>query len=167
MATDVLLLVDGAVEIPLRLGFADLVGLPADDQIADVSRFHPGRKGDGVDLLALLRLARPLPDADHLTLHADRDDFHASIPLAEILPRGMVVYRLGDLPLDPSQGGPIRFLIRDPATCHSADLDDCANVKYLSRIELSVGPGRDNRPDDDAQHAALHAAEGPHPSDRV
>jgi hypothetical protein len=50
----------------------------------------------------------------------------------------------------------IRFLIRDPSACHTSELDDCANVKYLSRIELSVRKGRDTRPADEGQHAALH-----------
>lgn len=153
------LLVDGAVENPLRLGFDDLAAFPAGDQIADVAPFHPGRKGHGVDLGALLRRARPRAEARFLTLHADRDDFHVSIPLDEIRGRGMIVYRLGDGPLDPAQGGPIRFLVRDPASCHSAELDECANVKYLSRIELTTGRGHDNRPADDEAHAALHARE--------
>jgi DMSO/TMAO reductase YedYZ molybdopterin-dependent catalytic subunit len=151
------LVVDGSVENPLRLGFDDLSALPPAEQIPDVSPFHPGRKGHGVDLGALLRRARPRPEARFLTLHADRDDFHVSIALDAIRDRGMIVYRLGDGPLDPAQGGPIRFLVRDPASCHTAELDECANVKYLSRIELTTGRGRDNRPEDDAAHAALHA----------
>ncbi len=150
------LLVDGAVEHSLRLSFRDLSAIPDESQIHDVASFHPGKKGQAVDLRALLTLALPLPAANYLTLHADRDDFHVSIPLEEIRDRGMVVYRLGDSSLSLDQGGPIRFLIRDPASCHSAELDDCANVKYLSRIELTVKRGRDNRPEDDAAHAELH-----------
>jgi DMSO/TMAO reductase YedYZ molybdopterin-dependent catalytic subunit len=152
-----LLIVDGAVTHELRLGFDQLASMPADDQIADVSTVHPGRKGSAVDLRALLRLAQPNPDANYLTLHADRDDFHVSIPLAEIFDRGLIVYRVGSSPLGTDQGGPIRFLIRDPATCHSAELDDCANVKYLSRLELTVKKGRDTRPEDEKSHADLHA----------
>jgi DMSO/TMAO reductase YedYZ molybdopterin-dependent catalytic subunit len=154
MPPEPVLVVDGAVANPLRLGFDDLATLP--DQIRDVSAHHPGREGHGVDLAALLRLAEPEPGARFLTLHADRDDFHVSIALDAIRDRGMVVYRVGDGPLDPSRGGPIRFLIRDPASCHTAELDDCANVKYLSRIELTTGRGRDTRPEDEASHAALH-----------
>ena len=153
------LLVDGAVARPLRLGFADLAAMPEGDQIPDVARFHPGRDGDGVSLRSLLDRAGIDRAATHLTLHADRDDFHASIPLAEVADRGMVVYRSGGGPLPKERGGPIRFLIRDPSTCRSADLDDCANVKYLSRIELTIGKGRDSRPLDDAEHEALHAGE--------
>ncbi len=79
-----------------------------------------------------------VPEANYLTLHADRDDFHVSIPLQAVRGEGIVVYRLGEGPLGPKQGGPIRFLIRDPSACHTGELDDCANVKYLSRIELTT-----------------------------
>ena len=54
------------------------------------------------------------------------------------------------------QGGPFRFLIRDPAACHTDELDDCANVKFLNRIELSVRRGRDTRPQNEEEHARLH-----------
>src|SRR5438309_1917648 len=106
-------------------------------------------------------LARPAPEANYLTLHAERDDFHVSVPLQAVRGEAVVVYRVGEEPLPQQQGGPIRFLIRDPAACHTDELDDCANVKYLSRIELSVRRGRDTRPADDAAHAALHAAQAP------
>ena len=49
--------------------------------------------------------------------------------------------------LGVEHGGPIRLIIRDPSACHTGELDDCANVKYLSRIELTERRGRDTRPD--------------------
>src|SRR3954451_15316736 len=119
MEDPVLLKVDGLVEHPLDLRFEDLAGLPAESQVPDVSRFQPSRRGDGVALEALLERARPRPEANYLTLHADRDDFHVSIPLRAVRGEGIVVYRLGDAPLGPEQGGPVRFLIRDPAACHT------------------------------------------------
>ncbi|MDR3638746.1 MAG: molybdopterin-dependent oxidoreductase [Isosphaeraceae bacterium] len=154
-----LLKVYGAVEQPLDLTFEELGRWPATAQIADVSRFHPKRAGDGVTLDAILAQARPKPEADFVTLHADRDNFHVSVPLAAVRAEGIVVYKLGDARLGPEHGGPVRFLIRDPAACHSQELDDCANVKYLSRIEVTVGRGRDTRPADEAAHAALHASQ--------
>jgi DMSO/TMAO reductase YedYZ molybdopterin-dependent catalytic subunit len=157
MDEPVLLRIDGAVDQPLALSYNDLRAMPEADQIPDISRFHPSRSGDGVALDSLLRLARPTGDANYLTLHANRDDFHVSVPLRAVRSEAIVVYRLGDRPLAPEQGGPIRFIIRDPAACHTDELDDCANVKYLDRIELSVRRGRDTRPVDDAAHAALHA----------
>jgi DMSO/TMAO reductase YedYZ molybdopterin-dependent catalytic subunit len=156
MDEHVLLKVEGLVEQPLELAFEDLARFPAQLQVADVSRFQPKRQGDGVTLEAILHQARPRPEANYLTLHADRDDFHVSIPLEAVRGEAIVVYKLGDRRLGPDQGGPIRFLIRDPAACHTDELDDCANVKYLSRIELSFRRGRDTRPTTEAEHARLH-----------
>jgi DMSO/TMAO reductase YedYZ molybdopterin-dependent catalytic subunit len=153
-----LLVVDGAVEQPLEFRFEDLKALPDPHQVPDVSRFHPKRQGDGVALEAILERVRPRPEANYLTLHADHDDFHVSVPLQAIRAEGIVVYHLGGTPLGTDQGGPVRFLIRDPAACHTEELDDCANVKYLSRIELTVRKGRDTRPTTDDEHARLHAA---------
>lgn len=151
--------IDGAVGYPLDLTFADFEALPEASRVHDVSRFHPSRKGDAVTLEALLERALPRPDANYLTLHADRDDFHVSIPLVAVRAEAVVVYKLGSRGLDVSDGGPFRFLIKDPSACHTSELDDCANVKYLSRIELTIRRGRDTRPADDAAHASLHAQE--------
>jgi DMSO/TMAO reductase YedYZ molybdopterin-dependent catalytic subunit len=159
MSEPFLLRVDGAVEAPLDLRYEDLDAFPETDRVADVSRFHPKRRGDGVTLEAILGRVRPRPEANYLTLHADRDDFHVSVPLGAVRGEGVVVYRDGKTPLGPDQGGPVRFLIKDPTACHTSELDDCANVKYLSRIELSVRRGRDTRPADEAAHAALHAGQ--------
>ncbi len=131
MSDEMILRIDGNVERPLRLTFADLAGFPESAQVRDVSRFHSTRKGDGVSFDALLERAGVLPTANYLTLHADRDDFHVSVPLEPLRGQGIVVYRLGPGPLGLEHGGPIRFLIRDPAACHTDQLDECANVKYL------------------------------------
>lgn len=156
LVAEPLLIVDGEVERPLSLGFVDLLAFPQDDQVEDVSRFHAGRSGDAVTFAAILRTASPRSDANYVTLHADRDDFHVSVPLADLRDQGLVVYRSGARGLNPDRGGPIRFLIRDPKACRSSELDECANVKYLSRIELTIRKGRDTRPVDDEAHAALH-----------
>ncbi len=161
MNDTVILKVDGLVERPLALVFSDLLAYPADAQVVDVSRYQPARRGDGVTLNALLEQARPRPEANYLTLHADRDDFHVSIPLGAVRDESIVVYKQGTTPLGLEHGGPVRFLIKNPAACHTDELDDCANVKYLSRIELSIRRGRDTRPADEAAHAALHAAQNP------
>jgi DMSO/TMAO reductase YedYZ molybdopterin-dependent catalytic subunit len=108
---------------------------------------------------ALLRLAGPHPDANYVTLHADRDDFHVSVPLEPVRAEGIVVYKLEGRPLGPENHGPTRFLVRDPSACHTGELDDCANVKYLARIELTVRRGRDTRPTTEAEHEALHERE--------
>jgi DMSO/TMAO reductase YedYZ molybdopterin-dependent catalytic subunit len=155
----VILTVDGRVERPLRLTFANLEELPDAAKVPDVSRFHPTRKGDGVTLDVVLARAGVLPSANYLTLHADKDDFHVSVPLEPLRGQGIIVYRLGSDRLGVEHGGPIRFLIRDPAACHTDQLDECANVKYLSRIELTERRGRDTRPADEKAHEALHEAQ--------
>jgi DMSO/TMAO reductase YedYZ molybdopterin-dependent catalytic subunit len=151
--------IDGAVESPIDLGFDDFERMADECRVEDVSRFHPSRQGDGVSLEAVLSLVRPREEANYLTLHAERDDFHVSVPLQAVRGEGVIVYKLGGKALGTEHGGPVRFLIRDPSACHTSELDDCANVKYLSRIELSVKRGRDTRPEDQAAHAALHDAQ--------
>jgi len=161
--SDVVLTIEGAVEQPLKLTYADLEAFPAQSQVHDVSRFHPKRRGDGVTLDAVLDRAGVRSDAKYVTLHADRDDFHVSVPLELIRPEGIVVFRLGSDRLGLEDGGPIRLLIRDPSVCHTGELDDCANVKYLTRIELTGRRGRDTRPTTEADHAALHEAQSDKP----
>lgn len=154
---DAALIVDGLVEAPLSLKFADFAAFPDSEQVADVSRFASGKAGDAVTLESVLALARPLPEANHLTLHASRDDFHVSVPLADIRAVGLLVYRLADAPLEVKKGGPFRLVLKDFTACKTSELDDCANVKFLDRIELSQRKGRDTRPLTAEEHAALHA----------
>jgi DMSO/TMAO reductase YedYZ molybdopterin-dependent catalytic subunit len=153
---DQLLTIDGEVEQPLKLAFDDLAAFPEADQVRDVSRFHPQRPGNGVTLNALLARVRPKVSATYLTLHASKDNFAASVPLDAMRGEGIVVYELDGRPLPVERGGPVRFMIRDPAACHTDELDDCANVKFVDRIELTAGKGRDTRPEDEQEHAALH-----------
>jgi len=154
-----ILTVDGLVETPLKLTFEDLAAFDEADQVADVSRFAGKKQGDAVTLASVLKRVVPKSQANYLTLHASRDDFHVSIPLEAVKAEGLVVYKLSDEPLGVKQGGPFRFLIRDFAACHSAELDDCANVKFLDRMELTHRKGQDTRPTSDAEHEALHAKE--------
>src|SRR5690348_16145896 len=111
--TQIVLRIDGEVQHPLELTLDDLAACPASDQVVDVSRFHPTRKGDGVTLESLLEQAAPNSRATYLTLHATADAFHASVPLAEVRGEGILVYRLDGAPLPAKNGGPIRFLIRN------------------------------------------------------
>ncbi|MDA1016290.1 MAG: molybdopterin-dependent oxidoreductase [Planctomycetota bacterium] len=154
-----MLRIDGEVEEVIEFSFEELAAFPADVQVLDVGRFNPKRPGDGITLDGLLDRVRPKSTATYLTLHATADDFAASIPLAAVRAEGIVVYRLNGQPLPLEKGGPVRFLIPDPAACHTDELDDCANVKFVDRIELTAGRGRDTRPDDEDEHEELHRRE--------
>lgn len=156
MTQPVTLRVDGLVAAPQTLTFDDLRAFPETEQVRDVSRFHAKRPGDGVTLRSLLDRVRPTAEATYVTLHATRDDFAASVPLAAVVDESVLVYQLDGGPYPEAKGGPFRFLIKNPAACHTDELDDCANVKFVDRIELTAGRGRDTRPHDEQQHEALH-----------
>jgi len=151
-----LLAVHGDVARPLSLTYDDLAALSADAQVADISRLDAKRKGDAVKLDAVLKLAGVKPSARYLTLHSSTDDFHASIPLEVVRERGLLVYRLEGEPLPVKAGGPFRFFIPDFAACHTQEVDECANVKFVDLIELSQERGQDNRPSEEEEHAKLH-----------
>lgn len=154
-----MLAITGAVESPRTFSFADLAAIGAEHQVMDVSRLAPGRKGDAVKLAGILELVRPKSDAQWLGLHAASDDFHASIPLDAVADKALVIYRSDGQPLPAKAGGPVRFFIPDFAACHTHEIDECANVKFVDRIELTAEKGFDNRPHDAGAHAALHAKE--------
>jgi 2-dehydropantoate 2-reductase len=151
----------GEVERPLDLTFNDLAAMEAASQVPDVSTLVPGRQGDAVTLAGILRMAVPKPTARYLGLHAACDNFHASIPLDAVVEKGLVIYRLDGQPLPEAKGGPTRFFIPDLAACHTHEIDECANVKFVDQVELTAEKGFDNRPHDDAAHEALHAKETP------
>jgi 2-dehydropantoate 2-reductase len=134
-----LLIIEGLVQNPLSLTLAQLSNYPAEVQITDVSQIVPKREGQALRLNALLAAAHPLPEAKYITLHSADGSFSASIALAEIQDRALLVYQKDGKVLPDSLGGPIRFLI--------PQFDDpCANVRGLGRIELAATPGRDTRP---------------------
>lgn len=140
------IIVDGAVRQPRTFTRTALTALPAEARIADVSSVAPRRQGEAVRLADLLDETRPEDSATHVTLHSV-DGFSASIPVAEVRESGLIIFQLKGQPLPDSAGGPYRFLIPDAAACRTAELDACANVKALARIELTNGKGRDTRYD--------------------
>jgi DMSO/TMAO reductase YedYZ molybdopterin-dependent catalytic subunit len=154
-----MLTITGLAESPRSLTFADLAAIPPEHQVIDVSQLVPGRKGDAVKLRGILELVRPASDAKWLGLHAAKDDFHASIPLEAVADKGLVIYRLDGQPLPEKAGGPVRFFLPDFAACHTHEIDECANVKFVDTLELTAAKGFDNRPHDGDEHAELHANE--------
>ncbi|MDE2838832.1 MAG: molybdopterin-dependent oxidoreductase [Chloroflexota bacterium] len=148
--------VSGLVEHPLELSHADLAALPG--QVADVSTLAPGREGAAVRFTSVLEAASAQAGVEFLTLEAD-GGFAASIPLAAVADQALLLYALEGEPLPKEKGGPVRFLIPDPAACGTAEVDTCANVKFLNSIHLGAELGRDVRPSTLRAHEALHEAE--------
>lgn len=148
--------VTGLVQRELELGYDALAALPG--QVEDVSALAPGREGGAVRFSSVLEAVGAQSGAAFVTLEAE-GDFAASVPLDAIADQALILYALGDGPLPEEKGGPVRFLIPDPAACGTAEIDTCANVKFLRSIELSAERGRDVRPSTLRAHAALHEAE--------
>lgn len=142
---DTNLTIDGEVATPVSLSRVEIAASAGDRLIDDVSTLEPRRQGRAVRLDALLSLVDPSSAATHLTLHASIDDFAASIPLDAVQDRGVVVFEIDGEALESKHGGPYRFLIANAAECKTDELDACANVKFLDRIELTAGKGRDTR----------------------
>lgn len=159
MSQNILLKIDGEVETPTQLTFDDLAAIHPSRQVVDVSRIDPKRQGDAVQLAGLLALVGVKPTAKYLGLHAAKDNFHASIPLDAVREKAIVIYRLAGEPLPQKAGGPVRFYIPDFAACHTSEIDECANVKFVDHMELTARMGFDNRPHDAQEHEALHEKE--------
>ena len=101
--------------------------------------------------------ARAIAGADPRTVYVSEKPVSAGTSLADaVRDRALVIYELNGEPLPEKSGGPFRFLIPDHTACHTSEVDECANVKYIDRIELSAERGQDNRPKDDDEHAKLH-----------
>jgi DMSO/TMAO reductase YedYZ molybdopterin-dependent catalytic subunit len=126
--------IEGRVRQPRELSFDDLAALPG--QIDDVGTLAPGRKGGAVRLGAVLDAAVPEADATAVTLESTDGAFSQEAPLAA-LREAVVIYRLGEEPLPPEEGGPVRFLIPNLEECLSEGVDRCTNVKRLGRIRVA------------------------------
>lgn len=124
--TAALLTVEG-LPGPMVFTYADLQRIP--DQIDDVGRMIPGRRGSAVSVASLLSGAVSGRCEDEVVFHSAEEGFFARVSLAAAVENGILVYRIGGHPLPERLGGPIRLLI--PETD-----DRCANVKNVVRIEI-------------------------------
>ncbi|HYZ89216.1 MAG TPA: sulfite oxidase-like oxidoreductase [Myxococcales bacterium] len=126
------LLVDGAVEQPVRLSWKDFEALP---QVNDVSDFHcvtTWSKLDvpweGVQLSTVIALARPIAEASHVLFYA-YDGYTTNLPLEEALKDDvLLVHTAEGKPLPVEHGGPVRVI--------TPQLYAWKGAKWVRRIEL-------------------------------
>ncbi len=124
-----ILRIEGRVAAPIDLGYPDFQELP--DQIPDVGRIVPERRGIGVWARTLLERTAVQPGATHVLFHAGEDGFFARVSIADVTEKGFLIYQIDGQPLPASLGGPLRLLI--------PGIDDrCANVKNVTRMELTT-----------------------------
>lgn len=126
------LVVDGAVEAPLELSYAELLALPQAEEQADFHCVTGWSILDlafrGVRLETVLALARPAANATHLMAHA-HDGYSTNLPLEEALkPDVLLVHTVEGAPLTRDHGGPVRIVV--------PQLYAWKGAKWLSRIEL-------------------------------
>ena len=112
-----------APQVSRTLDFENFATLP--NQIGDVSTLVPDRQGQGVWMREVLD---DTADADAI-FYADADRFSATVDLALVRERGLLIYGLEGQPLPASYGGPLRLIIPG----HD---DRCANVKGVARVEI-------------------------------
>jgi len=126
------LIVDGAVEEPLKLSWKAFMDLP---QIEDTSDFHcvttwskmdvPWR---GVQLSTLLALARPKEGTSHL-IATGYDGYTTNVPLEEALKDDVLLAHTAEgTPLSVEHGGPLRMV--------TPQLYAWKGAKWIHRIEL-------------------------------
>ncbi len=126
------LTVDGAVQEPFTLDFAQLTAEPQVDWHGDVhcvtrwSKF--GMDWRGVEVTRLLQRARPLPQAAFL-LAESVGGYTTNLPLSDVTEHpALVAFAADGTPLEPEHGGPVRLFVPHLYLWKSA--------KWLSRLQV-------------------------------
>ena len=127
------LTIDGLVERPLTLDYAQLRSLPRAEQVSD---FHcvtgwsvKHVRWGGVRFRDLLAAARPQPGAGSLTSTSAEKPYVDSLSLRQAeLADAMLAYELDEKPLSRAHGAPVRVVI--------PEMYGYKNVKWVERITL-------------------------------
>ncbi len=128
------LVVDGEVEAPKTLGFADLLALP---QVESVSDFHCvegwsvlAQRWGGVAFGTIQEMVKPKPSAAFALLEC-ADGYTTSLPLSEMQGGDVLLaHRLNGENLSQPLGGPVRLVAPQKYAYKSA--------MWLTRITLSA-----------------------------
>jgi DMSO/TMAO reductase YedYZ molybdopterin-dependent catalytic subunit len=107
--------VTGLVDQPLSLTWDDLQALPRRETLCDIhcvtrwSRYD--NAFEGVPVQSLLQMARVLPSAQYVLVHAEQD-YTTNLPLADLdRPENLLALRHNGEALTPEHGGPVRLLV--------------------------------------------------------
>ncbi len=129
--------IDGLVDEPMNLSFADLLKLERQDQVTDFHCVEGWSVHDvpwnGVHLSSLLDRVGAQSGATHLTFHSSGDVYTESLPMDEALePRTLLAYGVGCHTLPLEHGFPLRVVMPRKLGYKSA--------KYVDRIEVTDEP---------------------------
>ena len=108
--------IDGLVETPQELTYAQLRGLPRAEQVSDFRCVTgwgvDGVRWAGVRFADLLAAARPLPAAKGLTFVSAEDPYVDTLTLPQALARdAMLAYDMDRRPLTRAHGAPARVVM--------------------------------------------------------
>jgi len=125
--------IDGAVERPLSLTWAELLALTQTDVVADFHCVTTWSRLDnrwgGILLQDLLALARPTPKAAFLIAHS-LDGYSTNLPLPVALDDDVLVaHHWEGQPLTAEHGGPLRLVVPKRWAWKSA--------KWVNRLTLT------------------------------
>ena len=127
------LTVEGLVERPLRLTYAEILALPQSELVADIhcvtSWSHFGMRLQGVPLAVVLDRAVPKPEARFVRFEAYSPRLHdTSLPLELALEDTWLIHSRDGEPLTPEHGWPLRTVTPSRYFYKS--------LKWVHRIEL-------------------------------
>jgi DMSO/TMAO reductase YedYZ molybdopterin-dependent catalytic subunit len=135
------LTVDGLVETPVELTFAELLALKRQDQVTDFHCVEGWSVWDvpwnGVHISTLLERVKPLSGATHVTFHcveaANGKKYDESLPLdVGLEAKTLLAYGADDLALPLRHGFPLRCVI--------PRLHGYKGAKTIERVELTDKP---------------------------
>jgi DMSO/TMAO reductase YedYZ molybdopterin-dependent catalytic subunit len=107
--------VTGLVESPLSLTWGELAGFPRQETVCDIHCVTKWSRYDnaftGVPVQAILRRARPRPEATHVLVTAE-PDYTTNLPLVDLdREENLLATHHSGEPLAAEHGGPIRLLV--------------------------------------------------------
>lgn len=128
--------IEGLVENPVTIEFADLLRLLQSDQVHDymcVTGWRVERcRWQGPLLSTLLDLARPMPAATAVSFDSADGVYTDSLSLAEARrPEVLLAHRLNGAPLEQDRGAALRLVV--------PFMFGYKGVKWVSRIRLTRG----------------------------
>lgn len=142
------LTVDGLVDRPAKLSYADLLALPRENQTSDFHCVEGWSVADqawgGFRPAAIAGLVSPKPEAAYVILHAlgktrsrpeGLDHYVECLPLAELLDPKLaclLALTLGGQPLPQEHGAPLRLIAPFDLAYKS--------IKFVTRLQFAAAP---------------------------
>lgn len=124
----------GAVTAPGNWTFSDLRQmLPQESDLTTRGARWPF---GGVPLSVLAKIVAPHEGVNRVRLCSTADNFERTVPWQPLREVGWIVFRHGEQPLSQTQGGPVRLWIKGHSSCGVTELDSCANIKFLDKLEF-------------------------------